>query len=112
MADYQLHPEVLIQRNSIIPANQSLSEFLRSLDDETPFDHKQSFTALSRRGRIYTLNLTASIILEELLRGTSCDDVASLLGHLFCVSKEQARADIDQARALLVERGILRDCPD
>jgi hypothetical protein len=107
MLKYHLEDTVIAQRNTRIPERYTIKDFLINRKPGEDFDGSGFFIALSHQGRIYTLNLTASIILEELLRGTTENELVNFFIKTFDVSEAQAKNDVTAVIADLRSRSFL-----
>jgi hypothetical protein len=107
MTKYLLQDTVIAQRNARIPEGLTICAHLLGLDTGEDFDHSGHFIALSYQGTVYVLNLTASIILEELLRETPKEEIAAQITEVFSVSEGQAREDVGRHIEELKSLGIL-----
>lgn len=59
-------------------------------------------------GEYFELNATGSLILERLLAGASCAEVAALLSERYDVTAGQARADVDALLQQLHQRALIQ----
>jgi hypothetical protein len=115
MSGYRLEEWVVLQRNTRIPEGTSLKEFVLergenvnvTVGEAGTFDRSGFFLALSRRGRLYTLNLTASLILEEILVGSEPDAIAGLIVAEFDAAPDKAFADIEANVQILLEKHLI-----
>ena len=107
MKHYRLSNNVLIKRNSEIPEAQSVLEYIEQNLDDDAFNMERPFMSISLNRKVVVLNLTSSIILESLLKGTSKEEIVASLESVFDASPEQIAHDIDETTSSLLSRGVI-----
>ncbi|WP_300048377.1 hypothetical protein [Trueperella sp.] len=75
--------DVLTQRDSRIPNDMQIAEYVRSIDCTIDDLDEAILMVVARQGEIYELDSIASIMFEELLLGGPVDDPVAHLGTIF-----------------------------
>jgi hypothetical protein len=116
MSEYMLEEWVVVQHNIQIPESISLRELVLEWNSDCDgldstsgdyFKHPSFFLAVSRRGRLYTLNLTASLILEEILAGRTPTAIAEFIASEFDTSLNRATEDVTRIIQNLISKHIV-----
>lgn len=107
MSCYTLGHDVLIQHNMQIGSHNSVWEAALEGQKGEDFSLEGTFMAVSCQGKLYVLNLTASLILEGLSEHIEPELLVNRLQDLFEVSRDMAAADVSATIEYLLEKDII-----
>ena len=103
---YTLKNKVMIQKDYRIGKNETVADFILRYekDDLKPED---TLSVVAVDGVPFELNMSASIILETLLSGKSCEETADVLSSLFNVDHLTASKAVEEITSKFIEINII-----
>jgi hypothetical protein len=99
MQSLNINPSITTQRYVEISDQIRLIDYISSHRDDKTLDPEKSFMAVSSSGKVYLLNLTASIILDWISFGLDVQSLIPLMAELFNAHEEDIRQDVEETLA-------------
>lgn len=112
MHTYLAQKDIIIQRIPEIPEGLDTLVYAQAQSDDETFVYDRNFCAISSKGTMHLLNLTATIIFEECARGVSREGVTEKLSELFEADASLLKQDVEEALDRLLAAHILVPAAD
>jgi hypothetical protein len=105
---YTVGETVNWQRFAKLDNDRPLIEYLLEHRDDDAFDPEANYMAVSHAGRVYQLNLTASIIFDSLVSGMKLADTMAQMTELFEIDQAELKGDVDDIIDEFAKIGLLK----